>query len=75
MLARNQIMQRVGELLYSEQWASALARDLEVHPRSLRRWCAGTAPIPDGVMDEMKTMLALRCHDIQSFLTNEYASY
>jgi hypothetical protein len=31
----------VGHALYGERWQSELARDLDVDPRTVRRWVAG----------------------------------
>jgi len=38
-----------GEALYGPQWQSALARDLGVSDRTMRRWVAGDQPVPPGV--------------------------
>lgn len=35
-----------GEALYGLQWQSALARDLRVSDRTMRRWVANTSPVP-----------------------------
>ena len=38
-----------GEALYGPQWQSALARDLGVSDRTMRRWIAGDRDIPSGL--------------------------
>ena len=38
-----------GEALYGPQWKYALARDLDVSDRTVRRWVAGAYPTPSGV--------------------------
>lgn len=38
-----------GEALYGQQWQSALARDLGVADRTVRRWLAGTSEVPAGL--------------------------
>ncbi len=38
-----------GEALYGRQWQSALARDLGVADRTVRRWLAGTSEVPAGL--------------------------
>lgn len=38
-----------GEALYGQQWQSALARDLGVADRTVRRWVAGTSEVPAGL--------------------------
>jgi DNA-binding transcriptional regulator YiaG len=35
--------------LYGPQWQSALARDLGVADRTVRRWVAGTSEVPAGL--------------------------
>lgn len=39
----------VGQALYGQQWQSALARDLGISDRTMRRWIAGAQPVPDGL--------------------------
>lgn len=38
-----------GEALYGSQWQSALARDLGVSDRTVRRWASGHTDMPQGV--------------------------
>jgi DNA-binding transcriptional regulator YdaS (Cro superfamily) len=38
-----------GQALYGQQWQSALARDLGVSDRTMRRWVAGEQSVPAGV--------------------------
>ena len=38
-----------GEALYGAQWQTAIARDLGVSDRTVRRWVAGSADLPAGV--------------------------
>lgn len=44
-----ELLKRIGEVLYGEQWQAPLARDVGVGDRSLRRWAAGTDEVPKGV--------------------------
>src|ERR1700730_4441841 len=48
-LMSNELLKRVGESVYGQQWQAPLARDLGVNERSMRRWVAGTDEIPRGV--------------------------
>jgi hypothetical protein len=41
-----------GEALYGPHWQSALARDLGVSDRTVRRWAAG-ADMPSGVYTDL----------------------
>ena len=45
----SRLLADVGEALYGPQWQSALARDLGVSDRTVRRWVAGAYPMPSGV--------------------------
>lgn len=38
-----------GQALYGQQWQSALARDLGVSDRTMRRWVAGAQRAPAGL--------------------------
>lgn len=38
-----------GQALYGQQWQSALARDLGVSDRTMRRWVAGDQDVPRGL--------------------------
>lgn len=53
-------LRTIGAALYGAQWQSALARDLSVSDRHMRRWLAGAAPIPAGVLDECRALLSMR---------------
>jgi hypothetical protein len=48
-LLSKELLKRIGEFLYGEQWQAPLARDISVGDRSMRRWAAGTDEIPNGV--------------------------
>ena len=42
-----------GEALYGPLWQSALARDLGVSDRTVRRWVAGTSNVPAGLYTDL----------------------
>ena len=42
-----------GEALYGPQWQSALARDLKVSSRTVRRWASGESPVPLGAYSDV----------------------
>lgn len=46
-MTTRKLLEEVGKVLYGEQWQSALARDLEVQPRTVQRWLAGDRDVPD----------------------------
>lgn len=45
----SRLLVECGEALYGPQWQSALARDIAVSDRTVRRWVAGTSPVPAGL--------------------------
>jgi transposase-like protein len=45
----SRLLVEAGEALYGQQWQSALARDLGVADRTVRRWVAGTSEVPAGL--------------------------
>lgn len=45
----NRLLVECGEALYGSQWQTALARDLGVADRTVRRWVAGTSEVPHGL--------------------------
>ncbi len=49
------LLRRVGVALFGPRWQSALAIDLDVSDRTMRRWVAGDA-IPHGVWGELKLL-------------------
>jgi len=54
------ILRDIGESLYGTRWQFELSRDLAVSDRTMRRWLAQANPIPDGVRDELRALLAER---------------
>lgn len=54
------LLREVGEALYGPRWQSALAADLDVTDRTMRRWAAGDGPIPDGVRDDLRAAIKAR---------------
>lgn len=51
---------RLCESIYGDGWQSALARDLAVADRTVRRWVAGDFKIPDDIADRLKTIIGSR---------------
>ena len=62
----------VGLSLYGTQWQSALARDLRVNDRTIRRWASGFTTVPDRIAAELATIAAGR-HDELSEVLAELA--
>ena len=55
-----QAFRTAGEALYGPRWASGLATALSCSPRSVRRWAAGSWPVPLGVENDVALMVAAR---------------
>lgn len=49
-----------GSVLYGDRWQTALALDLRIADRTMRRWLAGETPIPAGVEPELRNILIER---------------
>ena len=47
------LLAEIGRLLHGSMWQRALAADLAVNERTVRRWAAGDSAIPDGVLVEL----------------------
>lgn len=47
---------RLAERLWGHGWQTKAARHFEVADRTVRRWVAGTSPVPLGVMDQVRAM-------------------
>jgi hypothetical protein len=58
-LLSKELLRRVGEFMYGEQWQAPLSRDLGVGERSMRRWMAGTDQIPSGVWRDLGSRLEI----------------
>lgn len=54
------LLRECGEALYGQQWQSALARDLQVADRTVRRWAAGEFGMPPGLAEEVLEVLRRR---------------
>jgi hypothetical protein len=59
-------LEQVGEALYGAQWRTALAQQLGINERTVRRWSAGTSPIPDGVAVDVRKLVRDRISKLAS---------
>lgn len=50
----------IGRALYGPQWQTPLAAALGVADRTVRRWMAGSAPVPDGIESDLRGIIADR---------------
>ena len=58
------LLVEAGEALYGPQWQSALARDLDVSARTVRRWAAGSHQPPDGIYAELLRLVSHRAQTL-----------
>lgn len=55
-----------GEALFGPRWKSELARALGVTDRTMRRWDAGTHPIPDTLAADLAKLKSDRIKHLRS---------
>ena len=53
------LLRTIGEFLHGAEWIAPLGRDLAVNDRTMRRWVAGTEPIPNGVWNDIDSKLTI----------------
>lgn len=51
---------KVGEALYGASFQRALASDLGVNERTMRRWVAGDSAPPESVRDDLRELIFKR---------------
>ena len=55
-----QRLDRIGAALYGPRWQSALADELGVWDRTVRRWASGETPLPDHIPQVLNQLIAER---------------
>lgn len=58
-MSRDELRARGARLYGAGRWQSALSRELGVNPRTVRRWAAGTTPVPPPVATCLRLMTFL----------------
>jgi len=53
-----ELLTDAGKMLFGDEWVPSMAESLEVTPRTVRRWAAGTQEIPPGVAGEVADLLS-----------------
>lgn len=63
------LLRRAGRALYGRNYSvPAMARDLRVSDRSIRRWLNSTAPMPEGVLDDLIALIVARHKELLQIL-------
>jgi hypothetical protein len=60
-----------GRALYGERWQTALAHDLHVSDRTMRRWLAGDSAISEHVERDLRAVLVARHGAIDGMIAPE----
>lgn len=58
------ILAAAGLALYGPGWRAALAAELDVDPRRVRRWADGTAPLPAWLWERLAEIARRRGPEI-----------
>lgn len=61
-------LERVGEAMYGPRWQTDLARDLGVADRTVRRYVAGTVPVPDDLWPKVARVIRDRLGEMNAAL-------
>lgn len=48
---------RIGRVIFGSNWQTALACEMEVNPRTVRRWASGSHSIPDDIPEVYDRLL------------------
>ncbi len=59
-------LREIGEACFGPIWQTALARRLDVGDRLVRRWLAGTVPIPSNRTVEVLNVLSDRWDEVNA---------
>lgn len=54
------LLRQCGEALYGDRWQTALAADLQVTDRTLRRWLSQQYGMPDGLENDLRALIEKR---------------
>ncbi len=57
MTSASDLLRLTGEALYGPQWQSALARELYVSDRTMRRWASGTHEPPPSIWQAIREIV------------------
>lgn len=70
--SRLDLLRQVGELLHGDKWQRKIAQDLNINDRTVRHWIAQEREIPNGIVNDLKTILQNHLNKTKSFLDNNF---
>lgn len=62
------IIADIGQALWGTQWQTDMAKALDVSDRTVRRWVAGTTPIPRGIYADLIRVMTERQADLDDLI-------
>lgn len=62
-------LRAAGEALYGDRWQSAIAADLGLADRTIRRWLAGDRDMPDDLAPRIMALIEARLPALKSAYT------
>ena len=65
-LTTAELIRRTGKALYGDRWRAALADDLNVTERTVRRWVAGDTTPPRGVTMDLLRLVHNAMSDLEA---------
>lgn len=62
----SRLLVECGEALYGPLWQAALARDLDVSDRTIRRWASGSRDVPSGLYIDLLRLTQERAQTLDA---------
>lgn len=60
------LITQYGRALYGARWRAAMADDLGVSERTVRRWAKGEFEVPEGVLRELREKCAAKAQELSA---------
>ena len=70
--SRLDLLRQVGELLHGDKWQRKIAQDLNINDRTVRHWISQEREIPQGVVNDLKSILQNHVAKTSKFLDNNF---
>ena len=62
------LLRRIGAALWGDNWRACLSREVDVLPRTIRRWNSGEMPVPQGVAAQLYNLCLQRADELDDIL-------